>query len=664
MDLPETPTPGPAPEPGRKPVPKPGVGIATCVLALVVLSMLGYAVLRRYGDRSTPPAASNQADSAPTPAGSAATLSGSVAMGADPAPMAADAVGTLQTWPAIDPAWIEPPGYAAPYQQPPPRASFRLPAVDRSPSMAVQGPAMQGLTVQGPAIHAPAPQSTPDGFDLADTGHIDRLQPEAPPAAAAEPTPLASETPDASDPGPVLYAPAGDALGLEPGAPQPDWVDDHPDREALIATAPPRSPASASGDASGDATPPAGVASNGPVGGSLFLAPVNSPAAPGPPADPAVELARNATGAELMLDSPAPGRIAQLVAPDVREAFMLGRHGALYAAKSRFVAVLGKVARAKDAEQATDRHTADLRAGLMAIEEAVQFTSPRGLVEARLDVEQVAASHATPLYHSDDGGGGDRATRWVLPSEAIARYHRYAQHKLAAAVQGDQGGSMALHGLGKTYARLAEIDEAPLAERTSLTMYRSAVGAHPGNFLAANELGVGLARGGHYAAARDTLERAIASGAGSTTYRNLAVVQQGLGQPQLAAAATARAEQLAARERAAGEFSRQQGVQWVDRRRLASVRDAYGGRTPAAAPRGAAPRALASRPGQQRGPRLAASLGGGNNTGANAGAGYASAAPRPPQSPYPQSPFPQTASGQAEGPRPSLADRLMPWRRS
>ncbi|MEM6799128.1 MAG: hypothetical protein AAF589_06410, partial [Planctomycetota bacterium] len=465
------------------------------------------------------------------------------------------AVGVLEAWPATESVSLDPPGYEEPYAAPAPVAKFVLPPIDSNP------------VAEGPAIAAPEPLALPD--DNSDETIVASVDPgPSDPSidiALAEPQPSAAEI-----------------IELPPVASE-DVEEESVVTSGVGLFSPPQSPLAAA-DASS-------------------LEDLN---------DPAARLAKNATSAELMLDAPAPGRISQLVAPDVQKAFALGSHGALYAAKQRFIGVLRRVALAKDAELATNQHSAALAAGLRALDEAEQFI-PRGkAVEAELNVAQIAASHSTPLYRQDDNA------KWVLPSEAVARYHRYAQHKLAAAVAGNQGGSMALHGLGKTFTRIADIDEDALAQRTSMTMYRAAVESHPGNYLAANELGVGLAKAGHYGPARETLEKAIATGGGSTVYRNLAVVQQGLGQPQLAAAANARAEQLAARERANGEFSRQQGVQWVDREQLARVGDTYGRSTPrqAAAP---PPARVASSP------------------------------PLTPQ--------------QAAEPRPSIADRLMPWRR-
>ena len=52
---------------------------------------------------------------------------------------------------------------------------------------------------------------------------------------------------------------------------------------------------------------------------------------------------------------------------------------------------------------------------------------------------------------------------------ALCGYSQVDYKKLAAAVGGEQAGSMMLFGLGKIYAQLAERDETPQAVRKSLT---------------------------------------------------------------------------------------------------------------------------------------------------------------------------------------------------
>lgn len=329
----------------------------------------------------------------------------------------------------------------------------------------------------------------------------------------------------------------------------------------------------AAADAVADAATPARVPPTRPVEEppTAAVAKAPSPAeditplqdAPAPETrDQAAQAAAAAGPRELQPYLPATTEVSERVAPQVRAAFSLGRHGALYAAHRKFVEIMRTIAAAKDTECDTRRHTQALDAGLTALDEARDFL-PGGLVSKELTVAEAVASHRTPVLH-----GSDLAPA-MLPRQAAARYYRYAEQKLAQAVAGEQAGSMALYGLGKTHAQLARIEENPIDEQKSLAMYRAAVLAHHGNHLASNELGVGLARAGHYAPAAQALTQSVHGGGGSTVYRNLARVQRKLGQPQLAQRTEASAERLAQQERAAGVFSRERGVQWVPPNRMA-----------------------------------------------------------------------------------------------
>lgn len=248
--------------------------------------------------------------------------------------------------------------------------------------------------------------------------------------------------------------------------------------------------------------------------------------------------------------------LSQQLLPSVREAYGLAQHGALYAAQAEFIQVLRRIAQAKDAEQGTDEHSRALAAGLRALDEAEDF-APKGVaLEAELNVAVLVSSHRTPVLA---GHGAD-----VLPHDAIARYHQYAELELGRAVAGEPAGSMTLHGLGKVYNRLAlETDGDPRFERKAMTMFLAALVARPDNHLAANEVGVLLAKGGHAAQAAEVLKRAIDLTPTSTSYHNLAVVERQLGQHAYAAANDLYAQQLAARDRAIGAVSRNKGIAWV-----------------------------------------------------------------------------------------------------
>jgi tetratricopeptide (TPR) repeat protein len=259
----------------------------------------------------------------------------------------------------------------------------------------------------------------------------------------------------------------------------------------------------------------------------------------------------------------AAGLSAQLL-PSVQRAYALAQRGSLYAAQTEFIQILRRIAQAKDADEGYDDHSRALAAGLRALDEADDFAPTGVQLEAEMNVAVTVSSHRTPVLRNGDTD--------VLPQEAIAEYHCYAQQQLGRAVAGEQAGSMALHGLGKVYCRLAE--ETPndaRHQRKAMTMFLAALDAGPQNHLAANEVGVLLARNGHDAEAAAMFKRAIDVAPNSTAYHNLAVAEQKLGQLGQAGADGQYADLLDARERAVGAVSRSKGVEWVSPQELAGV---------------------------------------------------------------------------------------------
>ncbi len=264
---------------------------------------------------------------------------------------------------------------------------------------------------------------------------------------------------------------------------------------------------------------------------------------------------------EALAYTPVSHELSRSLAPQVQQGFQLGKSGALYAAREKFLGVLREVAAAKDAAEQTTRFSTSLEEGLLALEESDDFVETRAVGGAAVPVAQLAASHHTPLLQAKVDADGRPE---MLPHEAAAVYHRYGEAKLGVASLGEPAGSMALYGLGKTYARMAEREGLRVAESKSLSFFRAASIAHPGNHMAANEVGVHLARAGHYEESHRALAAAVAHQPDSMIFRNLAVVEQSLGRPDQALAAQARADQLAAQEKSTGAFARSRGVQWVD----------------------------------------------------------------------------------------------------
>lgn len=260
------------------------------------------------------------------------------------------------------------------------------------------------------------------------------------------------------------------------------------------------------------------------------------------------------------------GLAAQLL-PAVQRGYNLAQRGALYAARTEFIQVLRRIAQAKDAVSGTEAHSRQLAAGLRAMDEADDFV-PRGAqLEGELDVRRVASSHRTPVlqdYYQE-----------ILPHQAVAMYHSYAQLQLAQAALDEQAGSMALYGLGKVYAWQAErSDDDVQLIRGAMTMYAAAMDAVPTNNLAANELGVLLCRTGHPAEAAGSFERAIDTAPSATAYHNLAVAQQRLGRMDQSAANERESQRLATLDRATGAMSRGAGIQWITPAEMANLTQA------------------------------------------------------------------------------------------
>jgi tetratricopeptide (TPR) repeat protein len=250
--------------------------------------------------------------------------------------------------------------------------------------------------------------------------------------------------------------------------------------------------------------------------------------------------------------------------PAVQRGYNLAQRGAFLAARTEFIQVLRRVAQAKDATAGTNEFSTALAAGLRAMDEADDFVPEGAQLEGELNVRSMTSSHRTPVLR-------DR-TEDVLPQEAVGLYHKFAQERLAHAAIDEQAGSMALYGLGKVYARLAERrDDDVTCIRGAMTMYCAALDACPNNNLAANELGVLQCRTGHPNEAVENFQRAITIAPSATAYHNLAVAQQKLGLEPQSAANEQESQRLAAWDRANGAVSRRAGVQWVSPAELARV---------------------------------------------------------------------------------------------
>ena len=255
-------------------------------------------------------------------------------------------------------------------------------------------------------------------------------------------------------------------------------------------------------------------------------------------------------------------RVDQLAKKKIQHAYAMANRSAYYVARQELIEVLRLISEAKDAQIGTPERTVALAIGLRALSEADDF-EPRGAqLEAEVDVVMLCASHRTPVAKQ-------LQTDNLLPRILQDRYLRYAQLQLAKSVAGEPAGSMALHALGKLAAQLgrAEPEKYRLAERHAIAYQQAALLAHDQNYLAAHELGVLLASAGHVAEAEQLLRQVAIRAPNSIVYRNLAIVQQELGQLVQAESNRQYAQQLA-QQGATGTHN----VQWVSAEKFAQTK--------------------------------------------------------------------------------------------
>lgn len=256
--------------------------------------------------------------------------------------------------------------------------------------------------------------------------------------------------------------------------------------------------------------------------------------------------------------NPAMRAVSERAAQQVRSGFVLANRGAYYSARSEFVAALRAISQALDASAGGRAHGEALAAGLRALEESDDFV-PRGAqVEADLDLKALLPAHQTPVLK-------DRPLEAVTPLVARRMYYTYAQEQLALAAGRERAGSMALYSLAKLQIALEA--QNPMrhtsAAPKAMALHQAALLTDGSNYLAANELGVLLARFGQYQQARDVLLHSVHQAPLPSAWHNLAVVHHHLGEPQLAASAEQQAQRLAQSSAASQIAGEQSAVVWT-----------------------------------------------------------------------------------------------------
>ncbi|HZZ72967.1 MAG TPA: hypothetical protein VFE24_12000, partial [Pirellulales bacterium] len=125
----------------------------------------------------------------------------------------------------------------------------------------------------------------------------------------------------------------------------------------------------------------------------------------------------------------------------VRRGFGLAERGALFSARCELLQALRDLADALDAAHGGMQHAQALAAGLRAEEEADDFQPKGAQVISQLPMAVLIESHQTPILKERAEG--------ISPLQARQQYLNFAQEQLAAAVEQEPIGSLALFALAK-----------------------------------------------------------------------------------------------------------------------------------------------------------------------------------------------------------------------
>lgn len=244
-----------------------------------------------------------------------------------------------------------------------------------------------------------------------------------------------------------------------------------------------------------------------------------------------------------------------------RHGFELAGRGAFFAARAEFIGALRMIAEGLDTDRKTNSHGRSLSAALTAIREAEDFMPKGSRLEGEIDLPRLISTHVTPVLKTN--------VEHTTSLTAMRRYLTFAQEQFAASADREVAGSMALHALGKLYDALAAkqgVSE-PTAASKAMVYYQAALLVYSENYMAANDLGVLLARTENLKAARGIFEYSLSLSRQSTTMRNLVSVYRQLGETSLAEQIEREADRIEQIERARRKYVQvadNAAVRWVD----------------------------------------------------------------------------------------------------
>lgn len=245
----------------------------------------------------------------------------------------------------------------------------------------------------------------------------------------------------------------------------------------------------------------------------------------------------------------------------VRYGLGMASRGGSFTARAEFIRALRLIAEALDAQPGNGDHAGALARGLRALDEAEDFMPTGARLEADIDMPTVLAGHRTQLNGPQPSTLNSRPL--LTPRAALDQYYQVAYQQLGHACGHVVVGSAALYGLGKIETTLSEsrLNERPVREYRAMVMHQAALQVDPRNPLAANELGVLLARYGRLGPARRLLEQSVQLLPRRIVWHNLSVVYLRSGEAELATQARGQLAKFASKS---APVHGQPDVQWLD----------------------------------------------------------------------------------------------------
>lgn len=247
------------------------------------------------------------------------------------------------------------------------------------------------------------------------------------------------------------------------------------------------------------------------------------------------------------------------------QAVALANRGALFAAREDLLQSLRIATQSLDAADGTSAYSQSLEQGLTALNEAEDFALHGSAGTVPMRIEDIVAGHRTPVLR-------EQAGQETSPVIAMQRYYGFAGERLTAAAGELPAAADTLFWLGKVHNSLAR--QSQHADRLqgpqAMVCFRAALSVAPQHYLAANELGVLLARYGQLQDAKTLLQQSVTTRSHAEGWQNLAIVHKRLGENELATLAEQELAALGGRGSLAGNTG-SSAVRWVEPKTFAAT---------------------------------------------------------------------------------------------